>query len=111
MLAEGGLSERARKRAEELAIDADVRTTPPRSVTPVSTKPNRRKTPVRHDARVPKPGVAITREYKGRTIEVRVVRDGFEYDGERFKSLSAVAKAVTGSHCSGYRFFSLEGKS
>ena len=34
--------------------------------------------------------------------------EGLEYDGTRYKSLSAVAKAITGSHCNGYRFFRLE---
>jgi hypothetical protein len=37
--------------------------------------------------------------------------DGFEYAGEKFKSLSAVAKAVTGSHMNGFRFFNLGGES
>ena len=39
-----------------------------------------------------------------------VTEDGFEYDGESYGSLSAVAKAVTGSHMNGYRFFKLEGR-
>ena len=40
-----------------------------------------------------------------------VVRtDGFEYEGRRYRSLSAVAKAITGSHCNGFRFFGLEDK-
>jgi hypothetical protein len=38
---------------------------------------------------------------------VTVLADGFEYDGQVYASLSAVAKAVTGSHCSGYLFFRL----
>jgi hypothetical protein len=39
---------------------------------------------------------------------VVVLPDGFEYGGTRYKSLSAVAKAITGSHCNGFRFFKLE---
>ena len=52
------------------------------------------------------PGNVITRVYKGRTIAV-VVRDDrrFEYDGIFYNSLSAVAKAVTGSHWNGRLFF------
>jgi len=38
---------------------------------------------------------------------VLVVADGFEYEGERYRSLSAVAKAVTGSHTNGFLFFRL----
>ena len=40
----------------------------------------------------------------------KVLADGFEYLGERYRSLTAVAKAVTGSHMNGFRFFGLEAK-
>ena len=43
-------------------------------------------------------------------LEVRVLEDSFEYDGEKFKTLSAVAKVITGSHCNGYHFFKLGGE-
>ena len=59
------------------------------------------------DRRLPPPGSWIERDYKGRTIRVLVVADGFEYKGERYKSLSAIAKAVTGSHMNGFLFFRL----
>ena len=104
--AEGDLSERARRRAAELAVDAEVRTTPPRDQ-PVTPKPQASKKVALRDPRLPAPGTAITRKYKGRTLEVRVQRDGFEYDGKRYQSLTAVAKAITGSHCNGFRFFKL----
>ena len=39
-----------------------------------------------------------------------VLTDGFEYNGTVYRSLSAVAKAVTGSHCNGYLFFHLTAK-
>ena len=55
----------------------------------------------------PIPGNVITRVYKGTTLEVQVRTKGFEYEGEMYKSLSAVAKAITGSHCNGYLFFRL----
>lgn len=107
--AEGDLSERARRRAAELAVDAEVRTTPPRTRSDSDEKIPRtsEKVAVSRDPRLPAPGTAITRKYKGRTLEVRVQRDGFEYEGERYKTLSAVAKAITGSHCNGFRFFKL----
>jgi hypothetical protein len=110
-IAEGDLSERARRRAEELADDADVRVTPPRGFDArlrpgsASTKPTIAST----DCRLPSPGTAIVRKYKGQTLRVLVLPDGLEFDGGRYKSLSAVAKAITGSHCNGYRFFRLEG--
>ena len=50
------------------------------------------------------PGTIITREYKGETIAAGVLSDGFEYAGEVYRTLSAVAKAVTGTHWNGYHF-------
>jgi hypothetical protein len=56
------------------------------------------------------PGAVLTREYKGRTIQVTVLPSGFDYDGQVYRSLSAVAKAVTGSHWNGHLFFNLTTK-
>lgn len=113
--AEGGLSERARRRAEELADIAEVRTTPPRQSDMPDCRAQRKKSDMSDfrrpaDARLPAPGAAITRRYRGRTVSVTVLPDGFEFEGERYKSLSAVAKAITGSHVNGYRFFGLGGR-
>ena len=111
-LAEGDLSERARRRAEELANDADVRLMPPRRPTGATgtaaggTRTLKAPTAAA-DARLPAPGAAIVRTYKGRQVRVIVRTDGFEYDGQRYKTLTAVAKAVTGSHMNGFRFFRL----
>ncbi len=113
--AEGGLSERALRRAEELADIADVRVTPPKWAPSAKrrgeTDAGVAQIPVATDPRLPSAGVAITRKYKGQTITVTVLSDGFEYEGERYRSLTAVAKAITGSHVNGFRFFKLEGKS
>ena len=110
--AEGDLSERARRRAAELANDADVRLMPPKQGLGVQPALGRRTAPVagNRDPRLPAVGVAITRRYKGRTLQVVVLADGFEFEGQRFKTLSAVAKAITGSHINGFRFFSLGAK-
>jgi len=59
------------------------------------------------DNRLPMPGGEITREYKGQKLIVRVLQHGFEFEGAVYKSLSAVAKAITGTHCNGYLFFRL----
>jgi hypothetical protein len=53
------------------------------------------------------PGAVLTREYRGQTIQVTVLPEGFEYDGEVYRSLTAVAKAITGSHWNGPLFFGL----
>ena len=112
--AEGGLSERALRQAEELADDADVRLTPPRWATLADqvrpAEANAVRVPVPTDPRLPPVGSQITRKYKGRTITVTVLADGFEYQGERYRSLTAVTKAITGSHMNGFRFFGMEGK-
>lgn len=112
--AEGGLSERALRRAEELANDADVRVTPPRAGTGAERRERPAsdavRVPVATDPRLPRPGTAITRKYKGRTITVNVLADGFEYAGEKHRSLSAVAKAISGQHVNGFRFFRLEAR-
>ena len=57
--------------------------------------------------RLPLPGTILTRDYKGTMIQVQVLPNGFEYQGEVYKSLSAVAKAVTGQHVNGFAFFRL----
>jgi hypothetical protein len=106
----GGLSERALQRAREIANFADLRLTAPRAGTssasaPASARSWRDKR--RCDKRLPMPGTVITRRYKGKTIEVQVLDGGFEYQGQRYKSLTAVAKKVTGAHWSGNLFFGL----
>ena len=108
--AEGDLSERARQRAAELANDADVRMSPPKA-TPVGAGPAERTKTLAiafsGDDRLPLPGTLITREYKGQTLQVKILASGFEFEGDVYKSLSAVAKAITGQHCNGYYFFRL----
>jgi hypothetical protein len=108
-LAEGDLPERARQRAAELANDAELRMSPPRLPAP-GAPPERTSTrPVRfpQDNRLPPPGTVLTRPYKGRTLLVKVLPTGFEYEGQTYGSLSAVAKQITGSHCNGFLFFRL----
>ena len=109
-LDEGDLSERARQRAAELANDADVRLSPPKAISAAvaTLKPTRTaRITGKGEDRLPPPGTILTREYKGQTLQVKVLPKGFEFEGEVFKSLSAVAKAITGQHCSGYYFFRL----
>ena len=110
--AEGDLSERARRRAAELADDADLRLSPPkeddatvpldqqRSITDVL--------PPANDGRLPPPGSVITHAYRGEDLQVKVLGDGcFEFEGEVFRSLSAVARKITGQHMNGFAFFRL----
>ena len=107
-LAEGGLSERARRRAAELAHDADLRLAAPRTPrAPTSHRPPPQRQHANHH--LPIPGTVLIRPYKGQTLQVKVQPKGFEFDGHTYRSLSAVANAITGSHCSGRLFFRLNG--
>ncbi len=107
--AEGGLTERARRRAAELAADSEIRVRPRResSEKQPSTDSllNRSATP--DDQRLPAPGAVLTRKYRGQEVVVRVLGNGFEFQGTLYRSLTAVTKAITGSHWNGFDFFSL----
>lgn len=112
--AEGDLSERARRRAAELANDTDVRVMAPKTVLCPNEGPGHTvratvRDGERRDPRLPSPGTAIVRQYKGRTIWVLVLEDGegFEWEGERYRTLTAIARKVTGGHINGFRFFRL----
>ena len=110
-LDEGDLSERARRRAADLANDADLRLSPPR---PHKQRPLaivQPGPPGRAAKRnTLRPGTILARKYRGAMLEVRVLADGFAFGGTTYASLSAVAKAITGSHCSGQHFFGLTPK-
>jgi hypothetical protein len=58
-------------------------------------------------ARSLKCGARLVREWGGKTHSVLVLHEGFEYRGERYRSLSQIARLITGAHWSGPRFFAL----
>lgn len=105
--AEGDLSERARKRAAELADDADLRTRAPGG-RPADGRPHL-VAPIRvaPTSRGLMPGTLLTRRYKGREIVVKVLEKGFEHEGRVYRSLTAIANEVTGGHWSGHLFFNV----
>jgi hypothetical protein len=110
--AEGGLSERARARAAELAKEAELRATAPQAKVvrqDAQESPTVAQVATPSDPRLPIPGGVIVRGYKGRRLQVKVLDQGLEFEGQIFKSLSAVAKHITGNHCNGYLFFRLDG--
>jgi len=59
------------------------------------------------DNRLPAPGSIITKTYRGKIIEVKVLGNGFEYEGKVFKSISRVAMTIVKRQISGYVFFGL----
>jgi hypothetical protein len=56
-----------------------------------------------------KPGTRLVREWHGVTHTVVILTDGVEWCGQRYRSLSVVAREITGAHWSGPRFFGLNG--
>jgi hypothetical protein len=109
-LAEGGLSERARRRALEIANDADLRVRPPRGAFAENGPPSGDHVTVVRvkrgaDDRLPMPGSLLVRDYRGQQVVVKVLEDGFVYADRRYSSLSAIAQEVTGTKWNGYVFF------
>ena len=108
----GGLPESAGQHALEIARDAALRVR-------IGENLSRRRSGIaldcaattvvapEHDARLPMAGTLLWKDYKNRTIVVKVLDHGFEYDRRRFTSLSAIAQEITGTKWNGYRFFGL----
>jgi hypothetical protein len=95
----GGLPERAKTRLGELiaAIDLPLRDpTPPRPRGPRHT-----------ESRAPMVGTTLIRKWRDTEIRVEVVENGFAWNGVSYRSLSAVAKAITGANWNGKLFFGL----
>ena len=88
-LAFGGLSEDARHRLTEIAAALEH---------PEAGK--RRKD-------LPVPGTRLVRQWNGARHEVTVTAEGFEYQGRPYRSLSAIARTITGTRWNGPAFFGL----
>ncbi|WP_338873611.1 DUF2924 domain-containing protein [Myxococcus stipitatus] len=112
-LAEGGLSSRAVARIAELGDtlpeswrmrQAEVEKKP--AAGPLPAAPDSR------DTRLPPPGTVLTRVYRGTELRVTVREGSFEYEGKLHRSLSSIARQVTGTTWNGFTFFGLnEGNS
>ncbi len=96
----GGLSDAARARLEALVSEIVLPTAPPERTKRVPM-PSRRN----HDALAV--GTVLSRHWHDRELRVTVVEAGFECEGRVFRSLSAVARHVTGAHWNGRAFFGL----
>ena len=104
--AEGDLSQRARERALALAEEADLRIRAPESFLSQLSGPigNRLR-----DSRLPAPGTRLCRQFHGQSVSVEVLEKGFRYQERVYRSLSAVAREVTGVQWNGFAFFALSG--
>ena len=105
-LAEGDLSERARRRAAELACDADLRIRAPRKK-PLGAYQHTNDSSPPRDPRLTLPGTLLVRSYRGENRQVKVLEQGFEYSDDIYSSLTAVVHKITGKHWNGYHFFGL----
>lgn len=121
--AEGGLSKGALARIEELgdemperwqmrlaqpanaAAAASDESAPPPPPTVIVVAPEPR------DPRVPPPGTVLRRVFDGKTHEVTVCVEGFEYAGRKYKTLSNIATEITGTRWNGFLFFGLNTRS
>jgi len=101
----GGLPEEARDKAKEMAKEYDPINN--KALRPNGVTNNTDKTYISRDRRLPMPGTIITKEYKGVNILVKILEKGFEYNGKVYKTLTAIAKEITGSHWNGYLFFNM----
>jgi len=108
-LAEGGLSERARRRALEIANDADIRVRAPnkKALDPEAFLKVTARLPKPHDSRLPPPGAWLERNYRGQRIAIKVRIDGFEFEGRVYKTLTTAVNEATGGPWNGFAFFGL----
>ncbi len=107
--AEGDLSERARQRALALAQETELRIRAPQSFLREMSGATGKWRGDARDRRLPIPGTWLTRQFQGQTVAVEVLEQGFRYEERVYKSLSAVARHVTGTQWNGFAFFGIEG--
>ena len=126
----GGPSRTARAAGASLAASPDAggrngartRTSPKRPGRPISREPasapalaatkakrsaSPSQSPFAQDPRLPRPGSTITKEWRGRKLEVRVFADHFEFRGKPYRSLSRIACDLVGGSVNGFLFFGL----
>lgn len=112
--AEGDISEESRLLAQQIAADRPLRKSILRLREKVDAGDASTSRTVSTllkplvDRRIPEPGASLVKTYKGQTIRVVVRSAGFEFNGKQYKSLTAIAKVVTGlRRINGFQFFNL----
>ena len=107
-LAEGGLSPRALAKIEELAPLAPVRWRTPLNQAQEAMALLAVPQPRVRDPRLPPVGSVVVRRFQGVEHRATVLEDGFEYQGQRYDSLSPIARLISGTRWNGYLFFGLQ---
>lgn len=108
--AEGGLSQRARDRISELADDAErtfFRERPVVKGSVITGAQSPLRSPSRSVQSTLPIGTLLTRTVGDRRVVVTVLADGFEYQSRKYRSLSAIAREITGTRWNGPRFFGI----
>jgi hypothetical protein len=100
---EGGLSERARQRRKQITDEAHLRVRAPKAADDAAQPTV--SAPAKRDPRLPRSGTVLARKHDGKRHEVQILDDGFLYEKKHYRSLSAVARAITGTPWNGFRFF------
>lgn len=107
-LAQGGVSERAQARIKAIQQTAPLRERPPAPTAAASTAVAVEAVErVARDPALPAIGTVLRKEHRGQVHEVTVAQGGFVYRGKTYSSLSAIAKAITGTSWNGRLFFGL----
>ncbi len=101
-LAKGGLPERALAKITELGDELPERWRMREAALHPPPPAQQR------DSRLPPPGTVLVRLYQGVEHRVTVREQGFEYQGERYKTLSSIARRITGTAWNGFLFFGLQ---
>ncbi len=102
----GGISTETQTKIQQLIQQYDPINN--KALRPDATTENQpKKHDLSRDKRLPIPGTVIIKEYKGIKLEIKILESGFEYHNKVYKSLTAIAKEVTGAHWNGYLFFNL----
>jgi len=94
-LAHGGLSQQTRERIQKIAEDNGL----DEAAALPQDQPKKKGVPVA--------GTRLVREWNDNRYEVTVQRDGFEFEGKTYRSLTAITKVITGTHWNGPSFFGL----
>jgi hypothetical protein len=106
--AEGGLSERSVSKIIELGDQLPERWRMRQATSQVEACSIAPPAANARDPRLPPIGAVLTRSHNGASHHVTVLADGFTYDGEHYKTLSAIARHITGTAWNGFSFFGLK---
>ncbi len=102
----GGLAPQAQQRLQQLIQQYDPINRKPAETDPTPPDSPPKPKPLRA-RRLPISGTVLTKVYKGVSFQVKTLLKGFEFQGKTYRSLTAIAKVITGMHWNGYLFFGL----